>query len=376
MLVVASHATAATSLTYVYDANGNLIQGDAKYYEYNDANQLIRVKYGDANGTVLAEYFYDYTGQRIKKVENGTTTYYIGKHFEKQVDSAGSATNTSYYFANGERVAKKDTLGNIYYYHLDHLGGTNVLTDSSGNLIERIKYYPFGEIKDGGNEKYSFTRKEKDKQTDFYYFEARYYNPEFKHFTQSDTVAPNLYNPQDLNRYTYVRNNPIKLIDPSGNSFWEYTKSFFTETAKQISNPSTAIEIAHQISKTTASVAVKVGSEVVSVLTDLTQVGAAYVEDIQAPAIKQFLSTPTKAYSENFGYVLDDYLVGTYKNSDTAANYVFNNSNYGRFNYKNMRRESANLFEQVEQGRMSKEEAKKQFEKMVENKKNEIRSGK
>jgi len=87
-------------------ANGNLIQGDGKYYEYNDANQLIRVGHENAGGPILAEYFYDYTGQRIKKVENGVTTYYIGKHFEKQVDNTGQK-NTSYYFANGERVAKK-----------------------------------------------------------------------------------------------------------------------------------------------------------------------------------------------------------------------------------------------------------------------------
>ncbi len=87
-------------------------------------------------------------------------------------------------------------------------------------MVERIKYYPFGEIREGGNEKYSFTGKEKDKQTNFYYFEARYYNPEFKHFTQADTVSLNLYDPQDLNRYTYVRNNPLKFIDPTGHETW------------------------------------------------------------------------------------------------------------------------------------------------------------
>jgi RHS repeat-associated protein len=217
-----SEVNATTSLTYQYDANGNLIQGDGKYYEYNDANQLIKVRHNDQNGPVLAEYFYDYTGQRIKKIENGVTTYYIGKHFEKQVDSVGSTTNTSYYFANGERVAKKDPSGNVYYYHLDHLGGTNVVTDSSGNLIERIKYYPFGEIREGGNEKYQFTGKEKDKLTDYYYYEARYYNSDFEHFTQADTVEPDYYDPQDLNRFAYVENNPLNYIDPQGTKRYYY----------------------------------------------------------------------------------------------------------------------------------------------------------
>jgi RHS repeat-associated protein len=220
LLSLTSSAFATTTLTYEYDANGNLISGDGKYYEYNDANQLVRVRHRDQNGPVIAEYFYDYTGQRIKKIEDGVTTYYIGKHYETQI-AGENQTNTSYYFANGERVAKKDQSGNLFFYHLDHLGGTNAITDYMGNLIERTRYYPFGEIRLGGNEKYSFTGKEKDKLTDNYYFEARYYNPEFKHFTQADTFGPNLYDPQDLNRYAYVRNNPVKYIDPSGLFFFE-----------------------------------------------------------------------------------------------------------------------------------------------------------
>lgn len=217
MILLTCEVYASTSLTYVYDANGNLINGDGKYYEYNDANQLVKVRHGDQSGPAIAEYFYDYTGQRVKKIEDGLTTYYIGKYYETKV-SGDTKTNTSYFFANGERVAKKDPLGNMYYYHSDHLGGTNVLTDSGGNLVERIKYYPFGEIREGGNEKYSFTGKEKDRSTDYYYFEARYYNPEFKHFTQADTALPDIYNPQNLNRYSYVVNNPLRFIDPNGHS--------------------------------------------------------------------------------------------------------------------------------------------------------------
>jgi RHS repeat-associated protein len=218
IILMATSVNAATSLSYVYDANGNLINGDGKYYEYNDANQLVRVKYGDQNGPVIAEYVYDYSGQRIKKIDNGLTTYYVGKHFETQTDGSNTQ-HTNYYFANGERVAKKDALGNMAYYHSDHLGGTNVITDSGGNLVERIKYYPFGEIIEGDAEKYQYTGKEKDHLTDWNYFEARYYNSDFKHFTQADTVEPDYYDPQDLNRYAYVRNNPLKLIDPNGHAF-------------------------------------------------------------------------------------------------------------------------------------------------------------
>ncbi len=211
-----STVNSETSIAYVYDANGNLVQGDGKYYEYNDANKLVKVRFGDQNGQAIAEYFYDYTGQRIKKIENGVTTYYIGKHYVQEIPYSGQLKPTKYYFANSERIAKKDSSGALSYYHSDHLGGTNAVTDSSGTLLEKTNYYPFGEMLEGGNDRYTYTGKERDDLTNWYYFEARYYNTEIIHFTQADVISPDLYNPQNLNRYSYVRNNPFKYVDLLG----------------------------------------------------------------------------------------------------------------------------------------------------------------
>lgn len=236
----ATDVHAAATLTYEYDADGNMIRGEGKYYEYNDANQLVRVRNDNAAGAIIAEYFYDYNGQRIKKVENGVTTYYIGKHYEKQF-AGNSQSSTDYYFANGERVAKKESTGKLTYFHSDHLGGTNATTDAAGNLVERTKYYPFGEMREGGSEKYSYTGKEKDKQTDWYYYEARFYNPQIMHFTQADTIMPNPYNPQNYNKYAYTQNNPIKFIDPSGHSAWDTVKSTATSAWTGVKNISSAV---------------------------------------------------------------------------------------------------------------------------------------
>lgn len=217
-LVAASNGYADTSIINEYDANGNLVTGDGKYYEYNDANQLIKVRQGvDQTGPVIAEYFYDFSGQRVKKIENGVVTYYVGKHFEKQVGGSNEG-NTSYYFGDGgERVAKKDPTGNIFYYHLDHLDGVNAVTDSASTVVAKTDYLPFGDVRAGssGSEKYSYTGKEKDK-TDLYYFDARYNSPEFRHFTQADLAEPDFADPQDLNRYSYVGNNPLSYVDPDG----------------------------------------------------------------------------------------------------------------------------------------------------------------
>ncbi|MEZ4526477.1 MAG: RHS repeat-associated core domain-containing protein [Desulfobacterales bacterium] len=82
-----------------------------------------------------------------------------------------------------------------------------------------------GTIKERGRkDRYSFTGKEKDNATDFYYFEARYYNPGYRHFTQADVIVPKYYDPQSLNRYAYVSNNPMKYIDPTGNGEEEPNK--------------------------------------------------------------------------------------------------------------------------------------------------------
>ncbi|MBI5101970.1 MAG: hypothetical protein HZB33_09085 [Nitrospirae bacterium] len=218
LTTVAPFANADTSIINIYDANGSLVTGDGRYYEYNDANQLVRVRQGDTiAGPVISEYFYDASGQRVKKIENGVITYYVGKHFEKQVGGA-NAGNTSYYFGDGgERVAKKDPAGNIFYYHLDHLDGINAVTDSAGTVVARTDYLPFGDLRAGnsGSEKYAYTGKEMDK-TSLYYFDARYNSPEFRHFTQADIAEPDYSDPQDLNRYSYVGNNPLSYVDYDG----------------------------------------------------------------------------------------------------------------------------------------------------------------
>lgn len=203
-----------------YDANGNLQQGAGYHYEYNDANQLESV---NQSGSTVAEYFYDHAGRRFKRIEypsggGNITTYYLGKEFETKVYSNGTEENTTYYYANGELVARKDQDGSKYYYHNDHLGGTHVVTNESYAIVERTRYYPFGRILREGNSRNLFTGQEWDNSIGMYYLVARYYNPIMRRFSQPDTTIPDVFNPQDLNRYSYVRNNPIIYLDSTGHS--------------------------------------------------------------------------------------------------------------------------------------------------------------
>lgn len=134
---------------------------------------------------------------------------------------------------NPVQLVAPDTSLRFRYYHQDHLGSSSVMTDANGQLIEETAYYPFGVARHvhtprSTKEAYGFTQKERDQETGLHYFEARYLSGAAGRFISVDPAYAEplqlsakrfqalLDNPQDLNLYTYARNNPILYVDPSG----------------------------------------------------------------------------------------------------------------------------------------------------------------
>ncbi len=216
-------APVLAAISYLYDQNGNMTSDGTKCYEYNEANQQKRVK-NCSNNQTIAEYVYDYQGNRLvkKTYSSGVlqkTTFSPNDGYETVKLASNSATqNTSYYFVNDQLIAKKNSDGSKNYYHNDHLGSTSIMTSQTGTLVEETKYDPWGEVKTGGTKsKFLFTGQEKDLETNLNYYNARYYDSHIRRFTQPDDIIQNVYDPQSLNRYSYVRNNPLRYTDPSGN---------------------------------------------------------------------------------------------------------------------------------------------------------------
>lgn len=208
-------------ITYTYDAAGSMTSDGSRCYLYNDASQLTTIK-DCATGKLIAQYVYDFAGNRIKKSEftDGAlkqTTYTPHQAYETKKSAAdNSIQNTSYYYVNNRLEAQKNPDGTKTYYLADNLGSTTTLVDQNKNVVESTSYFPFGEVRSGGTKgKYLFTGKEKE-PTGLTYFGARYYNSAIGRFTQADTEIPNLYDPQQLNRYSYVANNPFTHRDPNG----------------------------------------------------------------------------------------------------------------------------------------------------------------
>lgn len=116
----------------------------------------------------------------------------------------------------------------VEYIHPDHLSGTNVMTDSTGLLIENLQYYPYGSLRSDslvGNyaaQKRKYIGQIYDNSTGLNYLNARYQNPIQGQFVSEDPVFWNkpsqqqLGNPQSLNAYSYAENNPITKLDPNG----------------------------------------------------------------------------------------------------------------------------------------------------------------
>lgn len=206
-----------------YDANGNMLTKGEQCYEYNQANQLSKVKTCGSNQTV-AEYIYGFDGIRLikKNYLAGSlvnTVISWTKGFETKDIVGGSVETTNYYFANDEVVGMRKPDGTNRYFHNDHLGSTGIITNQSGIRVEGTDFGAWGETTNGGTEsKYQYTGQENDAETGLNYMNARYYSPELKHFTQPDTLIQDVYDPQMLNRYSYARNNPLKYTDPSGNA--------------------------------------------------------------------------------------------------------------------------------------------------------------
>ena len=109
----------------------------------------------------------------------------------------------------------------IFFSHGDHLGSANWITDCGRHPIQYLHYLPYGQLlanqqATGYDERYKFTGKERDEETGYDYFGARYYWSLFKHWTSVDPLSDKY--PQ-ISPYAYAAWNPIKYVDPDGRYF-------------------------------------------------------------------------------------------------------------------------------------------------------------
>ena len=164
-----------------------------------------------------------------------STTTYVGAVFE-EVSKTGEATRRVHYiFAGGERVAVYTSddapvsTTRLRYLHTDHLGSVDTVTDETGAVVERLSYDAFGKRRTatgagawteaalaivGAQTPRGFTGHEHLDALGLVHMNGRVYDPVLGRFVSADPYVQFPESTQGLNRYGYVRNNPLGATDP------------------------------------------------------------------------------------------------------------------------------------------------------------------
>ncbi|WP_163370505.1 RHS repeat-associated core domain-containing protein [Endozoicomonas acroporae] len=234
------HAVTHTSIgdiSYQYDANGNMISGDGRTLEYSTFDKPVRIQ---KNGHTT-EFQYDINRSRFKRVDTDknsdtTVTRYLG-NVEFITRPSGNREVKRY--INGVVIdttttrVDSTTISSVQLLFKDHLGSVHTIMDgNSMTVLQRQSFDPFGLRRDPTNwqalleEQLSlfntqyttrgFTGHEQLDEVGLIHMNGRVYYAKLGRFLQADPFIQAVGNTQNFNRYSYLNNNPLNAVDPSG----------------------------------------------------------------------------------------------------------------------------------------------------------------
>ena len=208
--------------TYGYDAAGRMTTSDTPEYGlqtivYSELDEVETI----TNSSGTYSYVYNGDHERVKKtLPDGSSTIYVRDDNGRTLaEYTGTGVHIAdYIYFDGRIVAKRAADGTKTYYHPNHVGTTELLTDESGASIWDAYYDPFGLefLASGTSSPYEYTNHEFDDGTGFYDFGVRLYDPKTSRFLSPDPVAPGLREPRSHSRYSHAFHNPLVFEDPDG----------------------------------------------------------------------------------------------------------------------------------------------------------------
>jgi RHS repeat-associated protein len=236
---IARMSIGATVYDYTYDAAGRLTdETSSRHFEWDhkDRMHVYRAQTWGSEPSIFAQYFYDPSGERVKKVVrhqggSGETTRYVDGAFEhyRVAIGAGIEENNVLHVMDGPlRIALVrvgpviggDPTPSITYQLADHLGSSHLTVDQAGNWIKREEYTPYGESSFGSfaRKRYRYTGKERDEESGLTYHGARYYAAWLGRWISCDPVDSNAssFDRRGYRPYVYVDDRPLVAIDPTG----------------------------------------------------------------------------------------------------------------------------------------------------------------
>ena len=219
---LASYTNSQGTTSTTYDAAGNMLTEGSRSYAFDGAGRMTSA--GPGAGT----YRYDALGQRIKKTysyqgQSGTISGSIvsiygpgGELLADYVVENGSSSRTDYILYGSQAIARRSvpqsgsaTVQDLYRNHVNQIFDLSTYTVTTG--LSTMYGIPFGS---GGNDQFSGHKD--DPESGLHYNLARSYNPTIARWTSPDPIVGNAFDPQSLNKYGYVRNDPVNKIDPDG----------------------------------------------------------------------------------------------------------------------------------------------------------------
>lgn len=212
---IGSVTNSGGTVSYTYDAAGNVTNDGTHSYAYDSENRLVSVDLGST-----ATYAYDASNRRYKKTVSGAVTHYIWESGQVIAEHNGNTGAVSVdYLYSGARMVAKVAGGTTSYFLRDKLS-LRMIMDGSGAVVGRQGHLPFGEdfAVSGTLQKQHFTNYERDSETSTDYALNRQYDQGVGRFNRVDPYrgSNNNNDPQSFNRYNYVKNEPIGVVDPSG----------------------------------------------------------------------------------------------------------------------------------------------------------------
>jgi RHS repeat-associated protein len=210
------------STKYLYTTNGELqakIDGNGTTrYTYDAFGNLVQVRMPNGD---LIEYLIDAQNRRVGKKVNGAVVkrwLYEGQlRPVAELDSDGNVT-ARYVYGTKVNIPEYVIIGiHVYRVITDHLGSLRLLVDpETGTIAQRMDYDEWGNVLTDSNPDltpFGFAGGMYDRTTKLTRFGARDYDEAVGRWISKDPIG---FSGASPNQYSYVRNNPISLSDPSG----------------------------------------------------------------------------------------------------------------------------------------------------------------
>jgi RHS repeat-associated protein len=219
-LTFSSTTNRITSAGYSYDAAGNVSSDGFHTYTYDAEGNLTAV-----DGGSTAQYVYNALNQRISENVGGTTSQFAYNAAGQRVSIWNTASPAGQiqeeYFVGNQRVAYYAN-SMLHFQHQDWTGTERMRTTFNGAVEGTFTSMPFGDafstVSGSDGDAYHYAMLDHDYSSDTDHAQFRQYSSTPGRWMSPDPYygSYNLSNPQSMNRYSYVLNNPMRFVDPKG----------------------------------------------------------------------------------------------------------------------------------------------------------------